>query len=62
MALNRFSKFFLLLLLVGCSDQNTQPNIDYSKEFDSIINEFNESSILEFDKSNYLNEDFINEF
>tara|TARA_B100000676_G_scaffold73870_1_gene73592 strand:+ start:1410 stop:3362 length:1953 start_codon:yes stop_codon:yes gene_type:complete len=62
MALNRFSKFFLLLLLVGCSDQNTQPNIDYSKEFDSIINKFNESSILEFNKSNYLNEAFINEF
>ncbi len=62
MASNQFSKLLLLLFLFGCSNENTESNIDYSKEFDSIIKEFNQSSILEFNKSNYLNDAFISEF
>ena len=62
MVSNQFSKLLLLLFLFGCSNESTEPNIDYSKEFDSIIKEFNQSSILEFNKSNYLNDAFISEF
>ncbi len=62
MVLRKCSKLILLLLLIGCSDQNVQPDIDYSEEFNSILDKFNESSILEFDKSNYLDEIFIADF
>ncbi len=62
MVLKQCSKLFLLLLLLGCSDQNIEPDIDYSNEFDSIINEFYESSILDFNKANYLDEEFIRDF
>ena len=62
MTSNQFSKLLLLLFLFGCSNESTESNIDYSKEFDSIIKEFNQSSILEFNKSNYLNNAFISEF
>ena len=62
MVSNQFSKLLLLFFLFGCSNENTESNIDYSKEFDSIIKEFNQSSILEFNKSNYLNDAFISEF
>ncbi len=62
MVSNQFSKLLLLLFLFGCSNESTESNIDYSKEFDSIIKEFNQSSILEFNKSNYLNDAFISEF
>ena len=62
MVLKQCSKLFLLLLLLGCSDQNIEPDINYSNEFDSIINEFYESSILEFNKSDYLDKDFIKDF
>ena len=62
MVLKQCSKLFLLLLLLGCSDQNIEPDINYSIEFDSIINEFYESSILEFNKSDYLDKDFIKDF
>ena len=62
MVSNQFSKLLFLFFLFGCSNENTESNIDYSKEFDSIIKEFNQSSILEFNKSNYLNDAFISEF
>ncbi len=62
MILNQCSKLFLLLLLLSCSSESTKENIDYSNEFSSILNRFNESSILEFDESNYLNENFIKDF
>jgi len=62
MILNQYSKIFLILLLVGCSEQNEQLEFDASKEFKSIIDTFNESSILEFNESNYLNTEFIEDF
>ena len=62
MILNQYSKIFLTLLLVGCSEQNEQLEFDASKEFKSIIDTFNESSILEFNESNYLNTEFIEDF
>ena len=62
MVFNLYSKFIVLFLLLGCSEQSEKSNIDYSKEFNSILNTFNESSILEFDESSYLDEIFISEF
>ena len=65
MELSQYFKLFLLLLLVSCSEQTEQDNqdsIDYSREFESVINEFSKSTILEFDESNYLDEAFVKDF
>ena len=65
MELSQYFKLFLLLLLVSCSEQteqDSQDSIDYSKEFESVINQFSKSTILEFDESNYLDEAFVKDF
>ena len=54
MALNQFSKALLLVVLVGCSYQPEDP-IDYNQEFQSILTTFDNSSILDLDADEYVN-------
>ena len=54
MALNQFSKAALLIVLVGCSYQPEDP-IDYNQEFQSILTTFDNSSILDLDADEYVN-------
>lgn len=54
MALNQFSKALLLIVLVGCSYQPEDP-IDYNQEFQSILTTFDNSSILDLDADEYVN-------
>ena len=54
MALNQFSKALLLIILVGCSYQPEDP-IDYNQEFQSILTTFDNSSILDLDADEYVN-------
>ena len=55
---NRFSKFIALVFLFSCTAEQ-EPKINYEAEFNSIINEFEKSSILEFDASETINNDFL---
>ena len=54
MALNQFSKALLLIVLVGCSYQPEDP-IDYNQEFQSILTTFDNSSILDLNADEYIN-------
>ena len=54
MALNQFSKALLLIVLVGCSYQPEDP-IDYNQEFQSILTTFDNSSILDLNADEYVN-------
>ena len=54
MALNQFSKALLLIVMVGCSYQPEDP-IDYNQEFQSIITTFDNSSILDLNAEEYIN-------
>ncbi len=54
MALNQFSKALLLIVLVGCSYQPEDP-IDYTQEFQSILTTFDNSSILDLNADEYIN-------
>ena len=54
MALNQFSKALLLIILVGCSYQPEDP-IDYNQEFQSILTAFDNSSILDLNADEYVN-------
>ena len=54
MALNQFSKAALLIVLVGCSYQPEDP-IDYNQEFQSILTTFDNSSILDLNADEYVN-------
>ena len=54
MALNQFSKALLLIILVGCSYQPEDP-IDYNQEFQSILTTFDNSSILDLNADEYVN-------
>ena len=47
MALRLLSSFLLILILVSCSSDRDR--IDYESEFESIVVEFEKSSILNFD-------------
>ncbi len=62
MVLNQSFKFFLLLLLLGCSENKAYSEINYSEEFGSIVTEFNESSIFEFNSYGSFNDDFVFDF
>ena len=54
MASNQFSKaHVLLIVLVGCSYQPEDP-IDYNQEFQSILTTFDNSSILDLDADEYV--------
>jgi len=54
MALNRFFKALLIIVLVGCSYQPEDP-IDYNQEFQSILTTFDRSSILDLNADDYVN-------
>jgi len=54
MALNQFSKVLLLIVMVGCSYQPEDP-IDYNQEFQSILTTFDNSSILDLNADEYIN-------
>jgi len=54
MALNQFFKVLLIIVLVGCSYQPEDP-IDYNQEFQSILTTFDNSSILDLDADEYVN-------
>ena len=54
MALNQFSKALLLIVLFGCSYQPEDP-IDYNQEFQSILTTFDNSSILDLNADEYVN-------
>ena len=54
MALNQFSKALLLIVLFGCSYQPEDP-IDYNQEFQSILTTFDNSSILDLNADEYIN-------
>lgn len=54
MALNQFFKALLLIVLVGCSYQPEDP-IDYNQEFQSILTTFDNSSILDLNADEYIN-------
>ena len=54
MALNQFSKALLLIVLFGCSYQPEDP-IDYNQEFQSILTAFDNSSILDLNADEYVN-------
>lgn len=54
MALNQFSKALSLIVLFGCSYQPEDP-IDYNQEFQSILTTFDNSSILDLNADEYVN-------
>jgi len=54
MALNQFSKALLLIVLFGCSYQ-PEDLIDYNQEFQSILTTFDNSSILDLNADEYVN-------
>ena len=60
MALRLLSSFLLILILVSCSSDRDR--IDYKSEFESIVVEFEKSSILNFDSSKLNEISFIEDF
>ena len=60
MALRLLSSFLLILILVSCSSDRDR--IDYESEFESIVVEFEKSSILNFDSSKLYEISFIEDF
>ena len=60
MALRLLSNFVLILILLSCSSDKER--IDYESEFASIVLEFEESSILNFDSKKLYEITFIEDF
>ena len=60
MALRLLSNFALILILLSCSSDKER--IDYESEFASIVLEFEESSILNFDRNKLYETTFIEGF
>ena len=60
MALRLLSSFVLILILLSCSSDKER--IDYESEFTSIVLEFEESSILNFDRNKLYEITFIEDF
>ena len=60
MALRLLSNFVLILILLSCSSDKER--IDYESEFTSIVLEFEESSILNFDRNKLYEITFIEDF
>ena len=60
MALRLLSNFVLILILLSCSSDKER--IDYESEFASIVLEFEESSILNFDRNKLYEITFIEDF
>ena len=61
MALKAFFNLLIALLLFSCSFE-PEDKINYEAEFYSIVNEFEESSILNFDKEDIDNNIFVEQF
>ena len=61
MALKAFFNLFIALLLFSCSFEQ-EDKIDYEAEFYSIVTEFEESSILDFDREDIDSNIFIEQF
>ena len=61
MALKAFFNLLIALLLFSCSFEQ-EDKIDYKAEFYSIVTEFEESSILDFDREDIDNNIFIEQF
>ena len=55
MKLNQFFKLFLLLFLTACVSEFDEREIDYKKEFESLLKNFENSSILNFEKESIEN-------
>lgn len=60
MASRLLSSFLLILILISCSTQ--EDRIDYESEFESIVIEFEKSSILNFDRKQLNETSFIEDF
>ena len=60
MASRLFSSYLLLFLLIGCSVN--EDKIDYESEFQSIVMEFENSSILNFDQNQLSDLGFVEDF
>ena len=60
MALRLLSSFLLILILVSCSSDRDR--IDYESEFESIVVEYEKSSILNSDSSKLYEISFIEDF
>ena len=60
MALRLLSSFLLILILISCSTDKDR--IDYESEFESIVIEFEKSSILNFDRKQLNEISFIEDF
>ena len=60
MALRLLSSFLLILILISCSTHKDR--IDYESEFESIVIEFEKSSILNFDRKQLNETSFIEDF
>ena len=60
MASRLLSSFLLILILISCSTH--EDRIDYESEFESIVIEFEKSSILNFDRKQLNETSFIEDF
>ena len=60
MASRLLSSFSLILILISCSTDKDR--IDYESEFESIVLEFEKSSILNFDRKQLNETSFIEDF
>jgi carboxyl-terminal processing protease len=60
MASRLLSSFLLILILISCSTDKDR--IDYESEFESIVIEFEKSSILNFDRKQLNETSFIEDF
>ena len=60
MASRLLSSFLLILILISCSTHKDR--IDYESEFESIVIEFEKSSILNFDRKQLNETSFIEDF
>ncbi len=61
MALKPLSNLFVALILFGCSFEKKE-EINYEAEFNAIVSEFEQSSILDFKKEEIDTNTFIEEF
>ena len=61
MALKPFFNFFVALILFSCSFEPDEV-INYETEFNSIVSEFEKSSILNFDHKDIEKDTFLEQF
>ena len=61
MALKPLSNLFVALILIGCSFEKKE-EINYEAEFNAIVSEFEQSSILDFKKEEIDTNTFIEKF